>query len=396
MNETLNIFKTQASKKGRDRLMLLITDGNPVPKSQDPCPLVPMLDQEKIDRLIVGVGSDWSTQKIGCLVNYDSERLIPVNSTHPQDTRLIRDQLDVLLCPNNYQVWLSEIKPMAEVTNINTTNNNTNGEQQHRESSNVRFVELYNHGIPLDLSKELITLTGLVNGLISVNDIYYMPWGTQYEWNSLQYLVLFDYDALTTPECFECVCNMTSHLCDESIYVGCRSNNSYTNQGCWFDETNAANMTYWTQNALDMSVSLQLFDVTYGQGPYESTWPIASQGHSYEVTDITHCSSKYGYCWQPSCSVYGTPGDKPISICDEPCTLSSCRANGDDYANVSDSGAQCICSSHDHFFALYGSCSCIHLDYPTNCSVNVINIPALDATQGYVYWDAVTVNILHL
>ncbi|ETO04691.1 hypothetical protein RFI_32705, partial [Reticulomyxa filosa] len=123
---------------------------------------------------------------------------------------------DVLLCPNNYQVWLIEIKPMADVTNINTTdntNNNNNTNEKHRESSNVRFVELYNRGISLDLSKELITLTGPMNGIISVNGIYYMTWGAQHEWDSLQYLVLFDYNAL--------MCNMILHLCDEKIYVGC-------------------------------------------------------------------------------------------------------------------------------------------------------------------------------
>jgi len=290
MVAAINMLETQGSPE-RDFLIVLITDGNPVPLSQTPCSLATQLKSDDINVVIIGVGQYWTQEEIDCIVVDDSKDIIKVGSFNSTSFDAVRSTTDQYLCPSNIQLLLSEVKPVPGTYDP------------------VAFIELYNQGADINLTTSNLVLTGLFSGTISSKTLFF---GNSSTWYNGDYLVLFDNSESVTvePFCWKCNCTHTiDGLCKKALYVGCNGT------GCQYNsviDNKAVNVTYWYQNLYDdeSGENITIFNITYGKGG--STWPIITEGYSYEVSDIGFCSGEYGQCWQQSCYYYGTPGDKPV------------------------------------------------------------------------------------
>ncbi|HVZ78912.1 MAG TPA: vWA domain-containing protein [Gemmatimonadaceae bacterium] len=115
MRAALNIFA--ASPSSRPRVIALVTDGNPnPPTSQNPCNfsgaypdaarLRDSLQLLGINTIIVGVGPDISANALGCLINQDPSRFIPVASFTTEAFNGILDQVIAKLTPTLSNVTL--------------------------------------------------------------------------------------------------------------------------------------------------------------------------------------------------------------------------------------------------------------------------------------------------
>lgn len=137
------------------------------------------------------------------------------------------------------------------------------------------------------------------------------------------------------------------------------------------------------------------FNITYGEG--SNLWLQALPGYSYYVTDIDTCSAQYGYCWDVSCSYYGTPGSGPIDSCTANCVDYSCQNNGDVNASCDLEYDRCDCTSEDHFIPSNSGTTCEELLSPDTCTmyVNKSGYLSTDADgtiiieSTYMEWDAV-------
>ena len=139
---------------------------------------------------------------------------------------------EAFLCPEDISLKLTEIR-MEEYNNGGLT---------YRS----RFVEFYNDGERLDLTKGNLVLTGLVNS---------SPFG--YTGNAScdliiepnQYIVFYD-PSLDVPECIDCDCFMpevvTRRLqggsgdylhCNDSIYIPCGGSGISGCGSCTWDDT---------------------------------------------------------------------------------------------------------------------------------------------------------------
>lgn len=78
-----------------------------------------------------------------------------------------------------------------------------------------------------------MTLEGIFEGLIDLEKTVFRKLNNDSIWETDSYLVIFDNndDVTIDPECFECLCNLTTtNLCYSAIYIGCNDNSS-----CWYN-----------------------------------------------------------------------------------------------------------------------------------------------------------------
>ena len=169
-----------------------------------------------IDTFVIGVGHSWNPAKIDCIVNDADNDIIAVEGFDPDSFDAVRDLTDAFLCPEATSIALSEVKPVPG--------------NEHP----VPFIELYNTGQDLNLSQVEITLEGVFEGRIDLDETTFWNLDNNTIWEADTYLVLFDNnnDVTVDPECFECLCNLTeTNLCYDAIYIACSDSSS-----CWYND----------------------------------------------------------------------------------------------------------------------------------------------------------------
>lgn len=80
MQQAINNFLYE-SDDDKDKLSVLITDGNPYPAiEQDPCDQREALQASSISSLILGVGGSWQAAKVECLVEDPQRHVLTLNT----------------------------------------------------------------------------------------------------------------------------------------------------------------------------------------------------------------------------------------------------------------------------------------------------------------------------
>jgi len=299
-----------------ERIIFLITDGNPYPTYYNPCSSThnqrPKCDAAGALVVIVTVGPNINANIISCLVDDMSKQVISAASFNPNDLNSIRQLTDTFICPDNVNVQITEVR--------------TEGEAVQAAGRTVEFVEFLNRGSNVDFEKNPLKFTGMFTATITKA---LLPAG----WATGKYLVIFD-PTTGYPDCYNCGCTdgityWTGKQCSTAIFLECTSS-----WGCsWKATYNSATIT-------KTNFGVQVVDgndnSVMREARYQSGWPNILSYFTYENINVAG-DPLIGTNWVQSCWWQGTPGQDRLSPCTKTCDILTCQSGGNTAAGCSQS-----------------------------------------------------------
>lgn len=372
----LTMFDNQATITTMPRLMMLITDGVPVPDpNQHPCKtnggpdMEPMLIARDIILVIVGVGTSWNPDNLLCLLDNPQSRgeIVTVDSFNNLNS--ILSKLEVYTCPIDIDFEITEMKW-----------------ERSSSHSNQLFIELVNTGdqIPFVSSTSEFSFAGSLSGT-------FVPDGT---WEPSTFMIIYANDVTGNIICKDCDC-VTSYGFSNSAgakhngggFCGtngcCNGGHFYVPVSTSSTSTNGVRWVGATNTNFDLAITLSAANggTTVVDVAYDASFPSVSTDYTFEKQSL-YAAEGTGSNWAASCWQDGTPTDDPLSSCSRPCGQGdSCDSNGDTNAVYVDDTIKCQCSNYastpsqvPSYYQTDSKCSCIQILNPSNCIGSAIDV----------------------
>jgi len=325
----------------RKRLMMILTDGK---ATDSPCTQDATLRALDVKVMVIGIGSQFETEKIECLVNDVDKDIIFVENF--EGLSGYTDQVGSLTCQTT-QVWkLSEVKA----------------------GGNFKFIEYINTDASFSGETQIQIRSNLLQEQFNITNRR-IPQGSRVVLGSESEIVL-DGCCKEDLSAQDQICNPSNVTC---FYFPTAFSSDYVN--------NPSQTTNWyisVSEFFQYSNEMHMLE----EVSWDLSFPVVESERSLELKQLGYDATQ-GANYRVSCDLGGSPGVTNLAECVRPCNNTmQCNNGADSGSNSCDQNAGCQCSP-DGFYA--GTTSCERIPEPSGC---IVLVDASDTSKQIVRWNA--------